>query len=280
MSKPKKANIPLILKWVRFWNKRSSLVVKDKKYIVNNIYEVENYENLFFTTNWYIKNTKERVEKYISNVNCFFFDVDLKDNPHLIKEEIYEKVISFENDFDFIIESKNGYHFYIIFENWKYLNSNWSIDFVEYKKKWQEDREFYEIKMQLNIDKNATNTTQLARIPWSIHHKMEEWQDPFLIKIIKWENLLEDNTIDLINKIPIWEVIEKFWIEYDKNDNCLHDKNWKTNGRKLSKNGNFVNDFTNKSRPIWGPYNFIFQHYLNNSNIKDSKERYKKWWFW
>jgi predicted nuclease of restriction endonuclease-like (RecB) superfamily len=47
----------------------------------------------------------------------------MQDNPSYQKEEILQKLLELEKDFTFIIESKNGFHFYIELQDGQYIHN-------------------------------------------------------------------------------------------------------------------------------------------------------------
>lgn len=209
-------------KFAKYMQNKWCLIIKDYSTTVNDIYKIKDNTNLFFSINSYKKGFQNRVEKNIEKLNFFFFDIDMKDNKAYQKEEILEKILEFEDQFTFIVESRNGFHLYIEIQEWKYVH-NWTLLLEEYKKDWKIKFEYYENVLWVNLDKNCIKTTQIARIPASIHKK--PYQSSFLVKLIKWEKKFEDSTIEEINKIPIIKVLEKLHIDYNKSDLSLYENN-------------------------------------------------------
>lgn len=260
----------LALKFIKFWQTRWAVIIKDYKYVVNDIYKIKNYENIFFSINGYKKNTKKRDETNIKSFNAFFFDIDLKDNENLTKDEIKANIMQYKDDFAFIIESRNGFHLHILIDSKNYLNNNWTINKNNYINDWKIKVEYYENVLWLNIDSNAIKTTQIARIPGTIHNK--PGQTTFKIKLLKWENLLEKNIYDFINEVKITDVLDKLKINYDKNDFSIFEWPNKTNWRKINPKWNFIIDFSNKNRPKWEPFAFVKNYFkiMNSLNDMDS----------
>lgn len=259
--------LPLILKkWIDFWMRKWSIIIKDYTKIIKDLDKLENLENLFISINWYQKWSKNRQEENINKLNCFFYDIDIKDNPHLTKEEIIEKIMENKDLFDFWIETKNGVHLYQLLEENIYIDKNNKLDIKKYLEDWKIKLEKYEYEFWINFDKNCIKTTQISRIPWSIHAKPN--QDKFEIKLLFWENLLNwENSKDLINKVPIIQVLEKLWYEYDTSEYSII-VNWeKTSWWKINIKENYVNDFS-KLRPNWEPFSFVLKHF----NLKNWKK--------
>jgi hypothetical protein len=259
----------LAFKFIKFWQKKWVVIIKDYKYTINDIYKIKNFENIYFSINSYKKNTKKRDEKNINSLNAFFFDIDLKDNLNLTKDEIRDNIMSQNEDFDFIIESRNGFHLHILLDDKQYINSDWTINKTNYLNDWKIKVAYYENILDLNIDSNAIKTTQIARVPWTIHNK--PGQSEFKMKLLKWENLLEKSIYDYINEVKITDVLDKLNINYDTNDFSIFEWPNKTNWRKINQKWNFITDFTNKNRPKWEPFTFV-KNYFRIMNSLDIKE--------
>ncbi len=241
--------------WIRFWRKRWSVFLKN--YTTPFVYSKDNERtNLFFSINGYREGKKDRSDKNILSYNAFYFDIDLQDNPWLSKTTIQSTIMSHSNLFDLVVESRNGFHLYIM------------LDLSQYKKKdkdqylwdWKERAEELENILDLKFDHNCFDTTRISRIPWSFHHKPSDL-DCFSLKLLHWEKLLfpKFQTIRKINYIPITNVLEVLWIKYEW-ETIL--ENWKkTNGYRINYEKNYINDFSNKWRPIWEPFSFVKSYY-------------------
>lgn len=249
------------LKWIRFWKKKWSKVVQN---YVNEIFDVHNIQdnrNLFMTINWYKNNSKSRQEKNIKNINAFFLDIDLQDNPWKEKDDILDKIMEYKEDFSFIVESLNGFHLYILIDWNEYVNEDWSIDFEKYKNDWKTTKLYYDKIMELEFDDNAMKTSQIWRLVGSMHQK-DEKQEKFKIKLLKGEELLENGVIEQINKLPITKVAEKLWIQYDEYTKRLYE-NWElTDWRRICIKWNYINNFTiKKIRNIWWSFAFVLNYF-------------------
>ena len=262
---------PLFYKFARYMQNKWCLIIKDYKKTVDNIYKVKDDTNLFFSINWYKKWYQNREEKNIEKLNFFFFDIDMKDNLSYQKEEILEKILEFEKDFTFIVESKNWFHLYIELQDWQY-NNNWVLHFDQYKKDWRIKFEYYENIFWINLDKNCIKTTQIARLPATTHKKPN--QDTFFVKLITWENKLEDSFVEQINKIPITDILDKLGIHYDVSDASLYENNQSTNGWKVNVDGNYIQDFSWKNRPIWEPFAFVLNYFKSKNWEKNHEKNY------
>lgn len=273
----KKTNVlkSISFSWYRFWSKKGSVLIKDYINnitfntdwckIYNSIYELEDNKNLFMTINWYKKWFLTREEKYLNRYNAFFLDIDIKDNQYSkedkdenIKNEIRYKIMEYQEDFDFIIETYSWFHLYILIDTSKYLNNNWSLKKELYKNDWKETKNYYEKILELNIDKWGMKITQIWRVPWTYHQKKID-QPPFEIKLLKWNELLEESVIDKINReVSIIKVLDIFNIKYDNSDLTIIENNIKTNWYKIDLDWNYVNNFTkSKQRAIWGVFSFV-----------------------
>ncbi len=154
----------LIEWWINFWQKKWSLFLED--YTLPFSLDISNSRtNLFFTINWYKPLSKNRKEKNVSRFNCFYFDIDQKDNPDVSKIFLQLKILSYSVFFDFIVESRNGYHLYILLPEGKYTSKE------EYLRDWKQKAEELENIMDIFFDKNIFDITRMSRIPWSFHQK-------------------------------------------------------------------------------------------------------------
>lgn len=266
----KTIKLPLwMIKFVKHVKENWSLIIKDYTQVIDNIFNLKDTINLFFSINWYKKSTKNRKQENISYLNFFFFDVDMKDNKHLTKEEIVEKFEEFKDYFDFIQITKNWVQAIIWIEEWEYWNITWKLDFEWYLRDWKIKIEKFSYEMWLNFDNNCIKSTQIARIPFSIHKKPE--QEKFEIKLIKWDKFLKwETTMEIINKVPILNVIERLWLRYNPDNYALYDFDWTLSSWwRIDVENNYVNDFS-KMRSKWEPFAFVLWFLNLNNWVRDA----------
>lgn len=259
-------------KWIKFWNKKWSVIVKDyTDTIYRDIYSIEDTTNLFMSINWYKHNAKDRTTKNINQINAFFLDIDLDQNEWESKESIYNSIMEYKEDFDFIVESYAGYHCYILIDWNKYKDDEWNIDFESYKKDWKETREYYNKIMELRWDLGAIKTSQVWRLVSSFHQK-KETQKKFKIKLLKWESLLKESVIEQINKIPITKVLDKLWIKYNSETLKLYHENEETTWRSIYVKWNSITNFsTHKVRNQGWCFAFVYNYYKQKNGSLDIK---------
>lgn len=82
-----------------------------------NLKTKEEKTNLFFTINNFSKNRKSKNIKWL---NCFYFDLDFKDNDKDVKHNIESIIDKTKDFFDIVIKSRGGYHFYRLLKDWEY----------------------------------------------------------------------------------------------------------------------------------------------------------------
>ncbi len=240
--------------WFHFWGKRWSLFLE---WYTNPFHlNISNCRtNLFFSINWYKISTKNRKEHNVSQFNSFFFDIDLKDNPNISKTFLQVKILEYTDFFDFIVESRNWYHLYILLSEWKYAIN----DKEEYLNDWKKKADELENIMDIYFDKKCFDTTRIARIPWTLHKK--QWDtDYFAVKLIKWQDLLfpKYQKRNQINSIPINQILDVLNIEYRWT--VIYQDWLPTNWYRINREENYINDFSN-TRPVWEPFAFI-KHYF------------------
>ena len=254
----------LIQWWINFWQKRWSLFLED--YTTPFHPDISNSRtNLFFTINGYKPLSKNRKENNVEKFNCFYFDIDQKDNPDISKILLQVKILSYSAFFDFIVESRNGYHLYILLPEGKYSSKE------EYLRDWKQKSEELESIMDIQFDKNIFDVTRISRIPWSLHQKAGDI-DYFSLKLIKWENILfpQYEKLNKINTISITEVLNTIWIKYS--GNTIHTKDWiPTSWYKINLEDNYIIDFSH-SRPEWEPFAFV-KWYFTQKIMKESGKK-------
>lgn len=250
--------------WMNFWQKKGSLFLED--YTLPFISAVSNNRtNIFFSINWYKPLSKNRKEQNIESFNCFYFDIDQKDNPDISKILLQVKILSYSAFFDFIVESRNGYHLYMLLPEGKYTSKE------EYLVDWKQKAEELESIMDICLDKNVFDTTRISRVPWSFHQKVGD-TDYFTLKLMKWEEILfpQYEKLNQINTIPITEVLDVLGVEY--RGNTIYDSEWlPTSGYKINLDENYIIDFSH-SRPEGEPFAFV-KGYFTQKIMKDSGKK-------
>jgi hypothetical protein len=117
------------------------------------------FKRYFFTINGYKPLSKNRKENNVEKFNCFYFDIDLKDNPDISKILLQVKILSYSYFFHFIVESRNGYHLYILLPDGKYSLKE------EYLMEWKKKSDELESIMDIHFDQNIFDVTRISRIP-------------------------------------------------------------------------------------------------------------------
>lgn len=232
--------------------------------------------NLFFTIN---KFSKDRKSKNLKCLNCFYFDLDLKENNEDVKYNIESIIEKTKDFFDIIIKSRWWYHFYKLLNDWEY-----ELDEVEkYKNDWKKLWNNLEILFWIKLDDKIYDVSRISRIPYSYHQKKEN-NDLFLIEIIKWKEIISplNERLKEILKTLIICVLEKLVEEWLIND--LQIKNWiiYRNGEvsdwlKIFEEDNFIKDFS-YDYYIWNPFSLVqklyfekIEKYYFEKNIKKEK---------
>ena len=239
--------------WLHFWQKKGSLFLED--YATPFIPDISNARtNIFFSINGYKPLSKNRKEQNIQKYNCFYFDIDQKDNPDISKILLQVKILSYSAFFDFIVESRNWFHLYILLPDGKYTSKE------EYLIEWKEKSEELESIMDIHFDKNIFDTTRISRIPWSFHQKAGD-TDYFWLKLIKWENILfpQYEKLNQINSIPITEILDVLNIEHQ--DTTIYENGLPTSWYKINPEENYIIDFSH-NRPQWQPFAFVKWYYF------------------
>ncbi len=249
----------LLQGWLNFWKQKGSLFLED--YTLPFSPDISNNRtNLFFSINWYKPLSKNRKENNVSRFNCFYFDIDQKDNPEISKILLQVKILSYSYFFDFIVESRNGYHLYILLPDWKYTSKE------EYLMEWKKKAEELESIMDIHFDKNIFDITRISRIPWSLHQKTGD-TDFFSLKLIKWEKILfpQYEKLNQINNIVINEVLDVLNIEY--HGDTIYESGLPTNWYKINLEENYIIDFSH-NRPQGQPFAFVKWYYFHQLKQK------------
>ena len=262
--KQTKKSEELLQWWMNFWRQKWSLFLED--YTLPFSPDISNSRtNLFFTINGYKPLSKNRKENNVEKFNCFYFDIDLKDNPDTSKILLQVKILSYSYFFDFIIESRNGYHLYILLPDGKYSSKE------EYLMEWKKKSEELENIMDIHFDQNIFDVTRISRIPWSFHQKAGD-TDYFHLKMIKGEQILfpQYEKLNQINNISITEVLDILWVPYS--GNTIHTSDWMpTSWYKINLEENYVIDFSH-SRPEGESFAFV-KGYFTQKIMKDSGKK-------
>ncbi len=267
--------------WINYWQSKGSLFVKKEEsweFInidynkIKSLYTKKEKTNLFFSINWYKFWSKSRKEKNVNKINAFYFDIDFKDNKNSDKEEIKAIVIKNLDLFDFVVESRNWYHFYILLREWQYLVKDKENYIKEWKQKWKELESLFWLK----FDENIYDLARISRVPFS-YHKKDENKDLFELKLLKWSEIIAPlkERESKINEIRIDYVINKMYEEeltniFIKNDVIYRDwiESW---WLKINENWNYINDFSH-SELSWNNFSIV----LNSFERKIWKDFIKK----
>lgn len=284
----KKYNIALAKKFIRFITRKWSLIIKDYTKPVKNPFNLDEYDNYFYSINSYISNPKTKEEIYLNRFNWYLFDIDIKENmwdetdPDIIKCEIREKVLNYF-DYDnkilqihLINETQNWFHLIHFFDKPIEIKDI-KNQRLSYNEDYVINKDFLEKELKVVIDKWAIKTTQIGSIPWTRRFKEKEWGEKnwFMIKIIRGIDILElDKSRIQIEKLDILEIIKLLWIKINIEKKRIIEKWIETDGYKINLKENYINNFTKtdgykSKRPTWWPFNFILNYYkLENDNIK------------
>lgn len=200
-----------------------------------------------------------------SSFHTFFFDVDMKQNENCSKHFIQTAIREIWGMFDFVVETRNGYHLYILRPEGKYLPSQAERFIAD----WKERKRKIELSTGLQLD-NVCDLSRIAKIPGCWHKKDGDTTE-FQIKLLKGANLLGYNgekQIRLINAIPIGLVLEKLGVR--TSGDGIYWNGELSSGWKVNPVRNYVNDFSHHGeRPIGGPFVFALRRFRNRILIKE-----------
>ncbi|MBP9779221.1 hypothetical protein KBD33_01190 [Candidatus Gracilibacteria bacterium] len=253
----------LLQGWMNFWKQKGSLFLED--YTLPFSPDISNSRtNLFFTINGYKPLAKNRKEQNVERYNCFYFDIDMKDNPDISKILLQVKILSYSYFFDFIVESRNGYHLYILLPDGKYSSKE------EYLMEWKKKSEELESIMDIHFDQNIFDVTRISRIPGSFHQKAGD-TDYFSLKLIKGEDILFPlhEKKNQINRINITEVLDVLDIEYQAT--IIYENGLPTSGYKINPEENYIIDFSH-NRPQGQPFAFVKGYYFHQLKQKGEEK--------
>lgn len=274
--------------WVNFFYSKQSVFIKQldsDKYIplsygevLNSFNNKKDRSNLYFSINWYKYLSKTREAKYIEKLNCFYFDIDMKDNNRYSKIEIKSILDKFDDQYDILIESRNGFHIYIILEEWKYNKKDKDKYISDWKNKWEE----LELLLWIKFDSKIYDITRISRLPLSNHFKKKD-TDYFEIKFIKWKEIISPLRLreNKINDIDIELVINKLYDE-KLNDiyiynNKIYRWNEESSWLKINKEKNYINDFSRKYFK-WNNFDIVRDIFYKRlkDEIKDKNKLYSE----
>ena len=269
-----KSSIKTLQAWVNFWNKRGSLFVQDRDKLVSasillksgNITDQESL-NLFFSINGYKTGSKRRQKKDITKFNAFFFDIDLKGaNEWVSLSKARELIEPYFEQFEFIVETNNGFHLYIMLPEGKYAVE----ESDKYLQDWKQKGAELESAIWLVFDPACYSPTQIARVAWSLHQK-HSLQATKTMKLLKWENelFLSYEVQKKIDTIPISDVLDELGMM--RQGDSIMENGLLTNGRKINITENYVNDFSNKGRPVGKPFSFVKYRFIKYGGLDPSK---------
>lgn len=259
--------------WINYWYAKWSKFVKQKIiekeidweikkieiYDEVSFYDVINFKsdtektNLFFSINWYYPWARTRKNSNITSINCFYFDIDLKDNKKSTKDEIKNILLNNEIDyFDFIIESRGWFHAYKMLEDWKYLIK----DKEKYIADWEEKAKELEFILWIKMDDKIFDLARLSRCIFT-HHKKKVNNDLYEITMLKWHEIISPlrerkEHINNVNMELVINALYKRWLHdiYIKKWKIY--RNWKeSDWLKINKDWNYLNDFSHDESKWW-----------------------------
>lgn len=257
---------------------------KDEKYYYPNIdyksiqksVSKKEKTNLFFSINGFNRNRKA---KNLKSLNCFYFDLDYKDNPN-IKDNMESIIEKIRDSFDMIVKSRNGYHFYNLLPEWKYKIDEKDKYIKDRKEKWKHLEHIFWI----NFDPKVYDVSRISRIWYSYHQKNDK--DLFMIEIIKWKELISPlyERQKLINLVPIRDVvkiaIQEELITDVKIINWDFYRNWKlSDWLKIDEATNYIKDFSTEKKnevKITEKIENENNEWLNKTEDEDEKENEEK----
>lgn len=274
--------------WINYWYSKQSVFVKkisEDNYktlsyweVLNMFYYDEAKSNLFFSINWYKYWAKTRDEKNIEKINCFYFDIDMKDNKLYKKVEVKNILEKFLDSFDIVCESRNGFHMYILLEEWQYTIKDKDKYIEDWREKWKE----IEKLLWVTLDNSIYSLSRISRIPLSNHQKKGD-NDFFEIEYMKWKEIISPLKLreSKINDIDIILVINKLYDEKLNNIYVLNEKIYRwdeeSSWLKINKAKNYIRDFSRDDFQ-WNNFDIvrkIFNDKLSDT-IKDKNKLYSE----
>lgn len=90
----------------------------------------------------------------------FYFDIDMKENPDETKATVLDELRNLWGVFDFVVETKNGFHLYILVPQGTYAPEDGDV----FKKDWKLKREWLSNATGLKFDE-VFDLARISRIP-------------------------------------------------------------------------------------------------------------------
>lgn len=201
--------------------------------------------NSHFTVCGFPKGSRKK--GYLANrFHTFFFDVDLKRNPGKTKRSMEIAIRNIGGMFDFIVETRNGFHLYVLASEGKYLSSQ--------SERYLQDRNDLGNRISIStglVLDDVFDLSRIAKIPGCRHRKDGDVA-PFQVKLLKGADVLAYNghkRMSLINSVPIVSVLEK--LGFAVSGDGIFQNGQLTSGWKINAEENYVNDFSHYGeRPI------------------------------
>lgn len=260
----------LIQDWATFWCARWSVlllwdkITKISPYTLISKMKFQKDEklNLYFTINGYQKKQnsefpKDRSEANVNQLNCFYFDIDLKEtmNKWVTKIEAFRKLQEHQDQFDIIVESRGGFHCYVLIDPILYPISLKD----KYLEDWKQMSKELSSTIGLEFDP-LFDLTRISRIPGTYHQKPGD-TDYFELVVHKGLELisLKYKRMTKINSVPIEKVLDVLGIKYTWV--FLYEDGMVTSGRKIFKEENKIKEFSFKGRPVGRPFDFVIMRF-------------------
>lgn len=279
----------LIRDWVEFWSSKWSVFLKDDKntkispdYLLSKRKFSKNEKrNLFFTINGYRKKEgsvfpKNRSSANVNRLNCFFFDIDLKENSNkgITKSWALRRLREFEDRFHIIVETRSGFHCYVLLDPRDYPIGMKDAYLSDWKKLWAE----LSAAVGLEFDPAVYDLARISRIPGTYHRKKSD-TDTFELVIHKGLELVRSSfkREKKISLVPIRLVLDALGIKHAWK--FLFDWGIRTSGRKIRDEENSVSDHSHKGRPVWKPFNFVALRYRRFEGLANREAKSKTFYF-
>ena len=176
---------------IQYKNKRLSDWQTSKKMLKNVFFAVNDFDSEFtkYTLRNGYTNYYEKIERHKyreKRFNSYYVDVDFKlDDKHLDdealqekKDKLYQRLMQLSLPPSAVIDSRNGFHIYYIIDKQNRMNLNYDS--------WElQENAIYDYFVK-NVsreytDKNAKRSSQLLRLPDTIHHKTDS--KPYIVSV-------------------------------------------------------------------------------------------------
>ncbi|MDD2892193.1 MAG: hypothetical protein PHQ95_04460 [Candidatus Gracilibacteria bacterium] len=238
------AHIDTIKDWVSFFEKRGCLFFEEytKKIqpvdIINS--SKKEHTNLFFSICGFPAGWSRKAENAYK-FPLFYFDIDLKDNLPLSLEGMRSKLEDVWYMFDFIVQSRNGFHLYIL-NNEKSYTEEKSEKFL---KDWKNKASEIATSTRLVLDDKIFDLSRISRIPGSLHKKPGDTKK-CRVQILKGAELISSigERLRLVNSVPIHKVLDILGIKYAEDNKTIIENGEKTSGYKINTELNYLNDYS------------------------------------